>query len=126
MMLVDSHCHLDQLNLQPYNNDLSHALEHAQKNGVGHFLCVCITLRDFPTVLHLAKSYDNVSATVGLHPNEKDIDHEPTAADLIALGDDPKVIAIGETGLDYYRTEKTEWQQARFRQHIHAAKTLEK
>ena len=126
MRLVDSHCHLDQLDLSAYAGDLSKALAHAQSLGVAHFLCVCITLKDFPAVLEIAKSYPNVSASLGLHPNEEVTD-EPSADDLIALANDEKIIAIGETGLDYYRsTGDVEWQRERFRQHIRAAKKLGK
>lgn len=127
MRLVDSHCHLDQLDLTPYAGDLSKALAEAKTKGVEHFLCVCITLKDFPAVLEIAKSYPNVSASVGLHPNEQDIDGEPTEEDLISLAQDKKIIAIGETGLDYYRsTGDLGWQQERFRRHIRAAKKLNK
>lgn len=127
MYLVDSHCHLDLLDLEPFNGQLSRLLEEAKLVGVQHFLCVCITLRDFPTMLQIAKTDAAVSVSVGLHPNELDIDKEPDANDLILLGQDPKVVAIGETGLDYYRSQgDTEWQRARFRQHIQAARTLHK
>lgn len=126
-MLVDSHCHLDQLDLTPYAGDLSKAIQHAENEGVKHFLCVCITLKDFPAVLAIAKKYPNIIASVGLHPNELDIDREPTVDDLVALAQDEKIVAIGETGLDYYRsTGENEWQRERFRQHIRAAKKLNK
>jgi len=127
MRLVDSHCHLDQLDLTSYEGDLTKALAQAEDQGVIHFLCVCITLKEFPAVLHLAKSYANVSASAGLHPNERDIEGEPTEEDIIALAQDEKVVAIGETGLDYYRsTGDIEWQKERFRRHIRAAKKLGK
>lgn len=127
MPLVDSHCHLDQLDLTPYGGDLTQALVYAEEADVTHFLCVCITLKDFPTVLKIAKTYPNVSASVGLHPNEQDIEKEPTEEDIIRLGQDSKVIAIGETGLDYYRSSgNLTWQQERFRRHIRAALKLNK
>ncbi len=126
IMLVDSHCHLDQLDLTPHQNDLSLALQFAEEQGVQHFLCVCITLNDFPAMLELIQPYENVSASVGLHPNEI-VEREPTADELIQLGQDKKIIAIGETGLDYFRSQgDVTWQQERFRQHIHAAKQLRK
>lgn len=126
MRLVDSHCHLDQLDLTPYAGDLSAALAQAEDQGVIYFLCVCITLRDFPAVLKIAESYSNISASVGLHPNEL-VETEPTAEDLVALAQSKKIIAIGETGLDYYRsTGDVEWQRERFRQHIRAAIKLRK
>ncbi len=126
MLLVDSHCHLDQLDLVPYDGDLSKALHYAEEQGVTHFLCVCITLKDFPAMLAIAKSFPNVSASVGLHPNEQET-VEPTAEDIAKLAQDAKIVGIGETGLDYYRsTGDTEWQRERFRQHIRAAKHVKK
>jgi TatD DNase family protein len=127
MFLVDSHCHLDQLDLTAHEGTLDRALIHAKNQGVGHMLCVCITLKEFPAMMEIVKAYPNVSASVGLHPNEQDIEREPTTADLVALASDPKVVAIGETGLDYYRsTGDTQWQRERFRQHIAASKQLKK
>lgn len=127
MRLVDSHCHLDQLDLTPYSGDLSKALAHAQGMGVEHFLCVCITLQDFPAVLSIAEKYANITASVGLHPNEQALDKEPSAEDLVLLAQHKKIVAIGETGLDYYRsTGDVEWQRERFRQHIRAAKMVKK
>jgi len=121
-MLVDSHCHLDQLDLTPYENNLSAALEFAIEQGVEYFLCVCITLNDFPRMMELIEPYENVSATVGLHPNEI-VSVEPTTEELIVLAQNEKIVGIGETGLDYFRsTGDIEWQQERFRRHIRAAK----
>lgn len=126
-MLVDSHCHLDQLDLTPYEGDLAKALAHATDQGIEHFLCVCITLKEFPNLITIANKYPHISITVGLHPNEQDIEAEPTQADLVQLAQHPKIVGIGETGLDYYRsTGDIEWQQERFRQHIRAAKQLKK
>src|SRR3990167_550824 len=123
MFLVDSHCHLDQLDLTDYQNDLAKALLFAKEQGVQHFLCVCITLKDLPKMLQMIQPYANVHASVGLHPNEQDIESEPSADDLIALMQYKKIIAVGETGLDYYRSSgDVEWQRMRFRQHIQAAK----
>jgi TatD DNase family protein len=122
MFLVDSHCHLDRLDLTAHAGSLDAALEFAHAQGVKHMLCVCITLEDFPEVLRIAKTYPNVSASVGLHPNELVDTAEPLAQDLINLADDPKIVAIGETGLDYFRSQgDVEWQRERFRQHIRAA-----
>ncbi len=128
MFLVDSHCHLDQL------DSLSNALENALKNNVGHLLCVCITLKDFPNMLMLAESHPHISVSIGLHPTEEVGEGmEPSAEELVRLvqSEKPerteKIVAIGETGLDYYRsTGNLEWQRERFRQHIRAAKMLNK
>ena len=122
MFLVDSHCHLDQLDLAAHQGDLSKALAFAESFGVRHFLCVATTLKDFPEMLRVIAPYPNVSASLGLHPNELDIDHEPNEDELVALASDKKVVAIGETGLDYYRSSgDLTWQHERFRRHIRAA-----
>lgn len=121
-MLIDSHCHLDQLDLTLFNQDLNNALAAAKQNGVTHILNVCIDLKNFPRVLEIAKEHPYVYASVGLHPNEQ-VDEEPTSEELIQYALDKKIVAIGETGLDYYRSEgDLTWQQDRFRRHIEAAK----
>jgi TatD DNase family protein len=92
-----------------------------QDNQVGHALCISVTLPDFPQVLALAEEKENFYASVGVHPDYEDI-QEPTIDELIKLANHPKVIAIGETGLDYFRlTGDLEWQRTRFRTHIRAA-----
>ena len=97
-------------------------MSNASAQGIGHMLCVCIDLETFPAVLAIAQRFDNVFASVGVHPNERD-GEDPTVERLIALAHDPKVIAIGETGLDYFRNEgDLEWQRERLRRHIQAAK----
>jgi TatD DNase family protein len=91
------------------------------ESEVGHALCVSVTLDKFPEVLALAEQYDNFYASVGVHPDYEDID-EPSFETLVALADHPKIVAIGETGLDYFRlTGDLEWQRKRFRTHIRAA-----
>lgn len=125
MFLVDSHCHLDLLDLTPDQGDLNRVIARAQQNGVQYFLNVCVSLADFPTLLKTAEKYPCVSASVGLHPNEQD--EQVDADTLVKLAQSPKVIAIGETGLDYFRsTGNLDWQRERFRAHIQAAKTLKK
>lgn len=125
-MLVDSHCHLDRLDLNYFKKDLSACLEFAREQGVIHFLCACIDLANFPAVLAIAEQFSDVSASVGVHPTEH-VSREATWEELTKLANHPKVVAIGETGLDYYRenTEK-ECQQQRFRQHIRAAIAVKK
>lgn len=121
-LLVDSHCHLDRLDLSPFNGELSGALANAREHGVGHMLCVCIDLEHFDDVLTPAKQYQNIFASVGVHPNEQE-GEDPDVATLVEKAADPRVIAIGETGLDYFRSEgDLEWQRDRFRTHIAAAK----
>jgi TatD DNase family protein len=117
-MLVDSHCHL---NFPELAANLTNIRQAMQDNAVGHALCVSVTLPDFPAVLALAETYPNFYASVGVHPDYEDIE-EPTVAGLVELAKHPKVIAIGETGLDYFRlTGDLEWQRNRFRTHIRAA-----
>ncbi|CAN1527477.1 TatD Mg-dependent DNase [Methylophilaceae bacterium] len=117
-MLVDSHCHL---NFPELLNNLPAIKLAMQDNQVGHALCISVTLPDFPQVLALAESNDNFYASVGVHPDCENIE-EPTLESLLTLANNPKVIAIGETGLDYFRlTGDLEWQRNRFRTHIRAA-----
>jgi len=128
--LVDSHCHLDRLELSPWNGELQGALDAAAAQGVGHFLCVSIDLEHYPTLLELAKAHAQISVSVGVHPTAEG-GEEPTAEKLISLAAEPEVVAIGETGLDYFRcTEgaegELEWQRERFRQHIAASKQTRK
>jgi len=124
--LVDSHCHLDRLELSKYQNGLAGALEAAQKNHVGHLLCVSIDLEAYPAMLEQVRPYDQVSVSVGVHPNERD-GQEPTVDMLVDLAKDKKVVAIGETGLDYFRSEgDLDWQRERFMVHIEAAKQTQK
>ena len=117
-MLVDSHCHL---NFPELLANLPAIKEAMKANEVGHALCISVTLPDFPQVLALAESNANFFASVGVHPDYENIE-EPTVAGLVLLADHEKVVAIGETGLDYFRlTGDLEWQRTRFRTHIQAA-----
>jgi TatD DNase family protein len=122
-MLVDSHCHLNFIDLTEFNNDIAQVLSRANENGVEHFLCVCVELSDYPQLEHLAANNHNISISVGVHPNSE-IDYPVTAKMLCDLAANPACIALGETGLDYYRThteEAREIQRLRFREHIKAA-----
>lgn len=117
-MLVDSHCHL---NFPELLENLPAIKQSMQDNEVGHALCISVTLPDFPQVLALAENNDNFYASVGVHPDYENIE-EPTVDGLLELANHPKVVAIGETGLDYFRlTGDLEWQRTRFRTHIRAA-----
>lgn len=117
-MLVDSHCHL---NFPELAANLPAIKQSMQDNQVGHALCISVTLPDFPQVLALAENNENFFASVGVHPDYENIE-EPTVEELTRLANHPKVIAIGETGLDYFRlTGNLEWQRMRFRNHIRAA-----
>lgn len=117
-MLVDSHCHL---NFPELLDNLPAIKQAMHENEVGHALCISVTLPDFPQVLALAETNDNFYASVGVHPDYENIE-EPTVEGLLALANHPKIIAIGETGLDYFRlTGDLEWQRTRFRTHIRTA-----
>lgn len=118
-MLVDSHCHID---FEEYSGRIPQVLESMARNQVTHALCVCVNLANFPRVLALAESHVQLFASVGVHPDQAG-DGNPTVSDLIERAQHPKIVAIGETGLDYYRqTGDLEWQRARFRTHISAAR----
>jgi TatD DNase family protein len=120
-MLVDSHCHLDRVNLDQYEGDFSRFVSATLENGVGHMLCVSIDLESWPAMVSLVDKFPQVSISVGVHPNDQDR-HDPLAAELIELARHPKVVAIGETGLDYFHGKgELDWQRERFRQHIQAA-----
>lgn len=125
-MLVDSHCHLDRLDLKPFQNDFSLFMREAESSRIEHLLCIGIDLEAYPAMRALIDPYKNISVSVGVHPNEHE-GHEPTVQELIELGSDTRVVAIGETGLDYFRSEgDLTWQHERFRNHIAAAKALRK
>lgn len=117
--LVDSHCHLD---FEDFHGRIPETLEEMQRAGVSHALCVSVTLEDFPAVRALAETHANLFASVGVHPDYPDAG--PVAADeLVRLADHPRIVAIGETGLDYYRLQgDLAWQRDRFRAHIRAAR----
>ncbi|STY29444.1 deoxyribonuclease belonging to the TatD DNAse family [Legionella wadsworthii] len=122
-MLVDSHCHLNFLDLTEFNEDISYVLAQAKANDVQHFLCVCVELKDYPQLEALAAKYPEISISVGVHPNTE-LENPVTAQILCDLANNPACIAIGETGLDYYRThtdEAREGQRNLFREHIKAA-----
>ena len=126
-MFVDSHCHLSFPELSSRLDDIRAAMAQAR---VDRALCICTTLEEFESVHALAMAYDNFWATVGVHPDNEGIE-EPSVARLLELAARPKVVAIGETGLDYYQMderkggrgiEDLEWQRERFRTHIRAAR----
>lgn len=126
-MFTDSHCHLSMPNLVVQLPAIRIAMADAQ---VTRALCICTTLEEFADVHVLATSYDNFWATVGVHPDNEDA-QEPSLEDLLQRSALPRVVGIGETGLDYYRLgERTvadmEWQRMRFRTHIHAARQVAK
>lgn len=125
-MLVDSHCHLDRVNLKPYAGDFHRFMEETSAAGVEHMLCVSIDLEHYPKMRDLIEPYPQVSVSVGVHPNERHR-RDPTPEELVELAMDPRNVAIGETGLDYYRSKgDLDWQHRRFRNHISAARACRK
>ena len=126
-MFTDSHCHLNFPELKSDLPSIRQAMAQAQ---VSRALCICTTLEEFADVHALALQYDNFWATAGVHPDNEGV-AEPSYDDLLARGSLPRVVAIGETGLDYFRRNgrtvaEMEWQRARFRTHIRAAQALKK
>ena len=125
-MLVDSHCHLDRVDLTPYHGDFAGLIEACREAGVAHMLCVSIDLESYPAMLALVEDYPEVSVSVGVHPNDFDR-REPGIEELVALAGHPKNVAIGETGLDYFHGKgELDWQRERFRIHIRAARQANK
>jgi TatD DNase family protein len=123
-MLVDSHCHLDMLRLE--GEVLDDVISEAKDAGVKQMLCVSVSLERFPAMMELIAPYPQISASVGVHPDGED-GEDPDEDRLAALADDARIVAIGETGLDYFRIEgDTGWQRERFRRHIRAARAVNK
>ncbi len=117
-MFIDSHCHL---NFPQFKEDIDSVLSAMRTNQVSHALCVSVDPPSSIQVIELAEKYNNLFASVGIHP-DYELKVEPTQSELIQRAHHPKVVAIGETGLDYFRlTGDLEWQRERFRRHIQAA-----
>jgi len=119
-MFVDSHCHID---FPDFSEGVLPLLANMRAADVGYALCISVNLEHFPRVLALAEAHENIFASVGVHPDHGE-GREPDVAELVELAAHPKVVAIGETGLDYYRMarEDVDWQRHRFRTHIRAAR----
>lgn len=123
MSFIDSHCHI---NFHELAENITGVLALMRQNDVQSALCVSVNLADFPGVLELAEQYPNIYASVGVHPDYEAVE-EPSVARLVELAQHPKIIAIGETGLDYYRlTGDLDWQRERFRNHIRASRVCGK
>ncbi len=125
-MLIDSHCHLNLIDYTALGIDMNAVVRAALDNDILHMLCVGTNIEESKTVIKIAETFPEVFASIGLHPNET-VEIDPTFEKLIDLATHPKVIAIGETGLDYYRTDASQdWQHARFKTHIEVAKAIQK
>jgi TatD DNase family protein len=122
-MFVDSHCHLDFPELR---DELPQVLDAMRENDVTHALCIAVEVGGWDAVHAMARAHPNLYASVGVHPDYADIE-EPTQAMLVERAGEPKIVAIGETGLDYFRLEgDLGWQRERFRTHIRAARATRK
>lgn len=125
-MLIDSHCHLTMVDLDPFDGQIGKIIQHAESEGVKYFLNVSVTLDEHPQLLDLSNQYPNVWISIGHHPNETpgeaiDVNY------LLQNAKNERVIAIGETGLDYYRSQgDLKWQHERFVTHIACAKQIKK
>lgn len=125
-MLVDSHCHLDRVDLTPFAGQFDRLLADIERHRVEHMLCVSINMEDYPGMLALVEGRDRISVSIGVHPNERE-GYEPDADELAERAGHPQNVAIGETGLDYFRGDgDLEWQRQRFRRHIAVAKAIGK
>jgi len=123
-VLVDSHCHLDRLQLSPYENGLDDAVAAATERGVSAMLCVCISEENKDAVVSIAERYSHIYASVGVHPSDV-ADASVAESELISWSKHKKVVALGETGLDYYHTDETKAVQLEsFTVHLSAASKL--
>ena len=122
MQIIDSHCYIDRVDLDAFGGSIESMLDHARNLSVDKFLCVCIDLEHFDDVHTLSKSYPNIYCSVGVHPTETNC-KDPSIEELLEYAKSNRVIAIGETGLDYFHVRKDEadWQRDRFRRHIAAS-----
>jgi len=124
-MLVDSHCHLDRLDYKEKHSGISDVIEKAREKGINHLLSVCVTLDDYPAMAEMIKPFPQVSSTCGVHPLYKEAVMDESL--LLEYASAEKVVAIGETGLDFfYSPETKEWQMDAFRKQIRVAKKLDK
>lgn len=123
MELIDSHCHI---NFPDLAEDIDAVLSNARLAGVTHMLCVSVNLEDYPQVQQLADTHEHIFSSVGVHPNETD-GEDPSVERLVELASNERVVAVGETGLDYFRSDgELDWQRTRFANHIQAAKEVDK
>lgn len=124
-MLVDSHCHLDGLDYAALGSDIHAVVKQAMDRGVSHFMCISVHLKQFPKMLETIKPFANVFASCGVHPLNQEETFEYDQ--LLTLADDDRVVAIGETGLDYFYAKETrEIQKTSFIQHLQVANQLDK
>ncbi len=125
-MFIDSHCHLDRVDLGPYEGDFGAMIRANRDAGIAHMLCASIDLESYPAMLAQVEPFEDISVSVGVHPCDRDR-RDPTVDELVEKASHPRNVAIGETGLDYFRAEgDLDWQRQRFRTHIRAAHAANK
>ena len=121
-MYFDSHCHLDRIDLQDHNNSFTQLLENIRLDQVSRMMCIGVNLESFDEMYNKIKPYDQIYCSAGVHPDYQQV-QEPTVDDLCTLAKNKKVVAIGETGLDYIPSkDNMDWQRTRFSIHIEAAR----
>ncbi len=125
LSLADSHCHLDCVDLSQFENSFVSMLDHARAQCVAHMLCVSISMQSYPAMRRLVEPHDHIAVSVGQHPLE-DGEEPASVAQLLRLADDERVVAIGETGLDYHYGRDRVQQQESFRRHLQAAQQANK
>lgn len=126
-MLIDSHCHLNHLHVDDLPNGLDTLLDDARERGVSRFLSVAVNLDSAKALVSLAKNYDDIDVSVGVHPLQEQLPPLPTVEELVTLSTEPSVVAIGETGLDnHYGADSADWQEESFKRHLLAAKSANK
>ena len=126
-MLVDSHCHLDHLDLSDREGGLNGVIDAAQARGITHFLSVAVDMTTSRSLIDLTAQFDNVYSSVGVHPLQKTPQPVPSIEELVSLAQQPRVVAIGETGLDnFYSSETIDWQRQSFVNHLQACQEIAK
>ncbi len=124
-MFFDSHCHLDRIELDDFNDDFQQLLDATRQQQVSEMVCIGVNLESFDAMYDKISPLDGVYASVGVHPDYED-SQTPTIEQLVERSQKPKIVAIGETGLDYFHTDGPQWQRERFRTHISAALEVNK
>ena len=125
-MYIDSHCHIDCIDLTDHENSMETLLQQAADDGVEHMLCVCIDLHEFDTMYAVVKKYKQISVSAGMHPTHS-VGESLSVDEILKYVRREEVVAVGETGLDFfYQKDKPDWQKNRFRYHIEAAKQVNK
>ena len=125
-MFIDSHCHIDCINLEDHNNSMDVLMKQAAEDGVEHMLCVCIDLHEFDAMYDTVKNFKQVSVSAGMHPTHA-VGESLSVDEIVNYVSRNEVVAVGETGLDFfYQKDQPDWQKNRFRYHIEAAKKVNK